>query len=298
MAVAFESISNTGFTSWDGVPRTVTITKPTGLAAGDLMVAILASNNSPGSGWDTIPSGWTYAGEEGEVSGTLSVSYECSIYYKIATAGDAAASDFSFTNQAGNGSANETGLGSILRFSGAYLQSSFVDASEDTDGGTANSYTGGVDPTVADSILILAVFGHGTATTVSNYAITTSNPTWTERQDVNQNSTLDYTFAIATGPRSAATATGNYSADFASSVGKSVGILAAVVPPTNATISPSVISAASSVQAPTVAAGASVSTSVISFASSVQAPTVTISTPDWTNLDKSSTSSFTNPDKS
>lgn len=295
MAIAYRSHASTNLTSIDGSDARVTITKPTGLTAGDWMVAIIGVTAT----FSDTPSGWT---KVGEINGSGGADECLRVYTKIADASDAAASDFTF-DLGNNGTTNDYIGGCLICGTGTspVLSSVFFASAQDSDGGTTNSYAAGVSPLVADALFFMGVFARhtvGSGVTTSNYAIATSNPTWTERMDNSVNDSADYTLAVATAPRAESTATGNFSADFSSSVGDSVGVLFAVIEATNVTVSPSVISVTASVQAPTVSGGATVSPAAISITASVQAPTVTTAAPDWTNVDKSAAPSWVNPDKS
>jgi len=154
MAIAFESVSTGAFVD----ATSIVITKPTGLAEGDLMVAILGSDETDGF---NTPSGWTAL-----ESVTLSSpdTYSANVFYKVADAGDVAASDFTFSppDQAIIG-------GGILRISGA--AANFV-----TDTGTSTSnvavYTGGVTPLSAETLMIICGV-NGSQLTTSGYNITT-----------------------------------------------------------------------------------------------------------------------------
>jgi hypothetical protein len=69
---------------------TVTMTKPTGLTIGDLLVAVITTNDQT----VTAPSGWT---QLFNIQGTASATWRTRLYYKIATSTETAASNFTFT---------------------------------------------------------------------------------------------------------------------------------------------------------------------------------------------------------
>lgn len=295
MAISYQSVATQNLTSINGSPNTVTLGKPIGLAAGDLMLAIVGSNNG---GDFATPSGWTKLGEQSVGGGDEILA----AYWKIADSADAAASSFAFA-LGGTGGTNDYNGGALLRISGTapVTSAAFYDGGADTDGGTTNNYTGGVTPLVADCLLVMGVYGRhasGAGVTVDSYSVTTSNPTWTERFEHSANDTDDYTIAVATAPRPEITATGDFAAVFSASQTHSSGVLIAIVETTNVTVSPSVISTVLNIQAPTVEAGASVSPSVITATVAVQAPTVTTEASDWSNKAKSSQGSTTNKQKS
>jgi hypothetical protein len=306
MAATYQSISTTNLSGTGGgsAAHSLVVTKPSGLTAGDEMLAWVATgaNNdidtaSEGSDDTMSAAGWTKIG--GASKSDQSPDSFIAIYRKTATAGDAAATNFTLFNRSG-GVSNNFG-GGIIRFSSdsvvssAYTYSDF-DTTEDTNPTTV-TVSGGVTPSIADNILVmigmLASSDNSNVLSVSNYAVTTSNPTWTERVDNTRLTDGEaHVQFVATGPRSATTATGNYSFDVAGD-GPSDAIFGAVClltvqTVTNVSVSPSVISMTSSVQSPTVAANANVTVgSAISLTSSVQSPTVSGSAAPWVNLPKS-----------
>ena len=298
MAVSYRSIATGAFTDMNGAAPSITITKPTGLTAGDYMVAIIGFVDADRGTGDAI-SGWTLLEAINNSNCSLYV------YGKTADAGDAAASNFTFAIDTGTGGANDYIVGGLIAISGTAPISNavFVNSGSDSDGGTTNVFANTITPTVADSILIMGVLGQhtgGAGVTTSNYAVATDNPTWTERYDTTVNDTTDYTFAIATGPRSAVTATGNSQADFSSATTFGAGVVIAVLETTNVTVNPSVISLVGSVQSPSVTGSATVTiASPVSLTANIVAPTVTVSDAKWSTTNKSNTSpTITNVNKS
>lgn len=299
MAVAFESVATT---SWQTVTNgnNLTITKPTGLNAGDLMVAHLSnvvggSNNA--DGWNT-PSGWTILVDDSE-SGNLNSSAGLVVFYKIADSGDAAASNFSFTK---NGSQGTTVHGALYRISGA---SAVAKASDSEISTLTPTYTNTITPSFANSLLLfLTTYADAGATagSASSYAITTDNPTWTETYD-----TYGEIFphrgltAGAYASRSAVTATGNSTITFTATGGNaqnSIGVIVVISPVVDVTNSPAVIEMTANLIEPSVSGGATVTvSSALSATTSVIAPTVSFPADDWTNQTKNS-STWTNQSKS
>lgn len=86
-------------------------------------------------------------------------------------------------------------------------------------------------------------------------------------------------------------------ADWVSGATRTVFACAAFEINPNASPTIAVLSAVATVQEPTVTGGALVSPSVVTATAAVVDPTVTTALPDWTNIDKNS-SSWTNQDKS
>jgi len=199
MAVAYESSSTVVF----GSGSSITLTKPTGLAEGDLMLTGFGGAINTSS--PTAPSGWTKLVVDNPASDDRSL-----IYYKIADSGDVAASDFTWSWSISNPRA-----GVIYRFSGSEAPDIF-----DTQSNTNVSGTGpftvtmtGIDvtPVKTDSILVTFIHTYLTAAnTISDYAVANNDPTWVEILDT-YNAAADKTYASAYGPYSPASATGNLS---------------------------------------------------------------------------------------
>ena len=98
MAIVVESVSPVA----TAISSNLTVTKPTGVAVGDLLVAVLFAveadvGSLAGESW-TLLSGWSNAG-----SVLNGVTNAVSFQYKLATSGDVSASNFTF-----NFSDNET----------------------------------------------------------------------------------------------------------------------------------------------------------------------------------------------
>lgn len=220
MAIAYQSIATTDFNEVS--PGTLTITKPSGLAVGDMMVAYIVWDTS-NTDAPTLPSGFTSLLHDTTATKTA-------WSYKIATSGDVAASNFVFTLA---GTVTGSG-GSIMRWSGVgqINAGSTVRVNSTT---TTPSFAGGITPAVADSYLIMGYHSPYTHT-VSSYAISTDNPTWTEISD-EQNSSPDLTMAIAYASRPEVTATGNFTVTTSTSHDDHNGVLIYLSPQTNVNLS-------------------------------------------------------------
>lgn len=197
MAVAYGSQSNTG---WVG-SSDVTVTKPTGLAVGDLMIFWLVSS---GGTVDPVNlSGWTYIGYQG-IGGPDKASYVC---YKYATSGDVAASNFTWTGTSSGG------LGAIIRITGASNLSSLIVTSATDVNKTTNtstpSFTGITPPSRGNNLILQLWYASTSVSSIDTYAIATSNPSWTEILDVA--SGTSFCASAAYGLRPQTTATGNFS---------------------------------------------------------------------------------------
>ena len=292
MAVAFASVSTATANETSNNSTTLTLTKPTGLAAGDLMIAVLTYSDGTESQFYAL-TGWT------AVIGTDDGDLVTTVLCRVADAGDAAASDFTFTKTAGDEVVNL--CGALFRITGAGFTGSANITAQDkgTSSDASAIYTGGITPT-ADSLLMFIATSGAVSTTASGYAIATSNPTWTERVEITStDSTPDNNLVIATASRPEATATGDFSLTWAADPGESVGHLLSIQETTNVTTSPAVISVVASVQAPTVTGGATVTVSAaISITAAVQAPTVVTAASEVTNTSRSSAPTWVNTSKS
>lgn len=201
MAIAVASTANNGYAT----ASSIVITKPTGLAATDMMVALI---HIFGNATVTTPSGWTQGTPQ-----TSSTSQSLTYLYKIADSTDAAASNFTF-----NLSGSVDVAGGILRVTGQAFTTLLDSHDQDTntnDGGGTLTFSGGVTPTNAGSLLIMAI-GTNSDQQNGNYgsnALATDNPSWTEAWEVEKNLTdnNNYVHQVAYAVRPEVTATGNYS---------------------------------------------------------------------------------------
>ncbi len=164
-AVTYESSNTTAIAE-----GAITITKPTGLAVGDAMFVFLAFSNTDAT---PTPSGWTLVRN---TSTDFNASTDGAIFYKIATSGDVAASNFSFDVTDTTGSLT----GTLVRVSGVNQTLPFESVSVATQNAntTARSHTVSVTPTNATSI-IFAFCSHLEQGALGPYS-STGSPTWTE----------------------------------------------------------------------------------------------------------------------
>lgn len=277
MAVTYESVQ-----SATGSGTSITVTKPTGLAVGDVMVFIWSTNNTPGS---VTATGWSVLTSVGPHS--ASDNY-MNAYYKIADSSDTAASDFTHTINN-----SRPWVGAILRLSDC--SADFVATVGTSTNDSTPTYSGGITPDAADSLFIMAISVDG-STNTSAYSLTTDNPTWTERVDTVSGSSP--MLSIATATRSAVTASGDWNATISSSA-ESSSILTSVQSAQSVTITPTVLNVVSSIQEPTVGISKIFSVSPLTIASSVLTPTfysdpwtggVKSGAPTWTDATKNSSS--------
>ncbi len=195
MAIAYQSIGTVTYASGN----TVTIPKPSGLAVGDLMVAMVHQKDVDTAtctlaGWtaiDTMDLNIT----SGDFAWTL---------YKVADAADVLLTQFVFV-------LNRTAYvaGAIFRIDGQ-AASSQINAhawAEHSSNTTSHTYADTITPSVANCLLLIGVFNSGNVTN-SGYAIATDNPTWTEAFDVGSAGAAR-AFAGAYANRPETSATGN-----------------------------------------------------------------------------------------
>jgi len=276
---------------------TVTITKPSGLAVGDIMVAfcscIIAGAST--TTW-TDPSGWT------ELA-VVSVSNDASIgvFAIVATSTETAASNFAF--QADGGDADNV-AGAIFRVTGTNGFTSLAANVTTTSGsstGTSSPSVTGLTTQNADGVLLIqgwAVELVDGDMAIGSYAVVNNDPTWTEEYDIyNEPSGIANNLGIASATYTLQQATGNFSCSGDQS-SDWAGAMVSVTEDIDVTVSPAVITATGTVQAPTVTGTAVASPAVITATAAVQAPTITAGTSKWINTDKSANSSFTNTTKS
>lgn len=173
MALAYVSVQKAEVT---GINTTITVTKPTSLATGDLMVAHLYwEDYSTGS--VTPPSGFTTLATEVNSDNDDALR----IYYKIADAGDVAASDFTFTNSFEFHDASVA----LSRWTGADSTTPLSIYSSNETAVATSITLSTMTPASAQSMIYIAtgVSGSGGLRTTDSYSIATDNPSWTEIYD-------------------------------------------------------------------------------------------------------------------
>lgn len=267
-----------------GNASSITVTKPSGLAVGDLMIFHYGYNDGVDTA-DTI-SGWTH-----EVN-SYGGSNKTGIQYKIADSGDVAASNFtvSFTGIVGNP------LAGLLRITD-YVSSGLLNENKDTGANSDNTLSMAVTPSYPNSLILMFIHSsEGGA--ISNYAIATDNPSWSEQYDIQNGSSSGLACASATRTQTTSTGDSSFTSSSGSGTEDYFGILVAIETPASVTVSPTVVDITTSVQSPTVSGGATVSPTVVSATTSVVAPTVSFPQDDWTNQSKSSADTWTNQSKS
>lgn len=195
MAIVKESV---GIQNWGGGGTQYSAAKPSGLAVGDLMVALGADT---GLGTVTLASGWTLIRNSQEANTQITSAW------KIAVSADVAASSITWASVAVG-----TSIASIVyRISGANPVAPIGASNGGSIVNTAAPSLSGATPNKANSLFIQGWSNANTggSNTISGYAIVTSNPTWNEDIDTN---TSNFNFASASALRPEATASGNFSA--------------------------------------------------------------------------------------
>lgn len=308
MAVVIQSQSSSNLAYNNS---TVTIAKPTGLAVGDLMVVFLGHGDRNGTiGSPTWSGDVTWLDLSG-VSG-FSNAYSNSsddgnrtshggAAYKIADSADVAKTNFVFTHSSTASTIRANG-GIIFRIDG-HEASSPVGASlsaQKVEDDTPDFATG-ITPTESSLLFmfnVLSLDQNATVQTMSGYAITTSNPSWTENFE-SLSAETGMSTASATRPETTSTGAWNYSTtnNGTANLSDHVSFLIAIKPNINITVTAVPIIANCSMPVPTVTGGATVTAVPLIANVSMPVPVVSTPTPTWSNQSKSSTS-WTNQSKS
>jgi hypothetical protein len=282
MALVVESTSVNS-----GSGTTLVITKPTGLAVGDLMIAVLGCYGGIAQTIDTL-SGWTLIANRAFSNGSVNMQY------KIADAGDVAASNFTFTDTA----SSSIFSGSIMRVSG-HASVGFLDASDSDDynstAKTSISFTTTVSPTYNNSLIVLC-FGAGNnggagAGTIGSYVVSDGTLSWTELYDYSVDiGSIDPILGGAYGIQATAVALTTYGATLSLTKEAQGGIIAVFrakvdATGTNATFAVSPLLSTQNGVAGGQGTNATFAVSPTLFNQSGRATTPT----QWTNPDKPST---------
>lgn len=293
MAVAYESVATV---DWNNIASTanMTIDKPTGLAVGDIMVAHISSLDTTNV---AVGFNSTWTSIAGLASGVnVNSDAYVNVFWKIADSGDVAAGSFSFAH--GISDSTNVCAGAIYRISGAY--SAAAASAFTTDDGTP-TFTNTITPTLANSVLLFLTTvadASQTAGTTSAYAITTSNPSWTEAYDFHTSSgTVRGLMAGAYASRPQVTATGDSTCTYSADTQNSIGVMVVMSPVTNGSVTAEPLIGAVTIPAPAFSASGGTTAVQLNATLSIPAPAITVDTPDWSNANKSSAPTWTNPNK-
>lgn len=268
----------------------VVITKPTGLAAGDLMVGYLITHAGSAITF-TTPSGWTSL-----LSDTSASTRKFSVFTKVADSGDVAASNFTFSTSI----ASNYTLGILTACQGVASGSEITASEIDTGAsGTSISLTGTSTPATTDSLVLMSISGYITDG-VANVGSYTSTPskTWTELAEVTVDSgVIDPFVAVASATSGSTSQITNYGATLSTSKGDVQGTLIIVRPPTDATGTNALLSVSPTLFSQNGSSGVTGTNALLSVSPTHldQSGSAT-SSPVWSNDTKPSTA-WTNPDK-
>lgn len=187
MAIAVATTATTTFAAG----TTTTITKPTGLAVGDLLVAAIGANAGVGITIDT-KSGWTLAATQAATNTSISLQY------RIADSADVAASNFVFSCPSASRMA-----GALMRVTGHAATSTLDEVDSDNNNTAASAtinFSSTVTPYNAGNLVVLVLNGsdgNDGGASMSSYT-TTPSITFTELIDTTADSgTSDPVFAAA-----------------------------------------------------------------------------------------------------
>lgn len=189
--MAFPVVQNTQTNSGSSV-SSVVITKPTGLAVGDALVASICFYQSGSSRTFNTPAGWTEQTKKDNQDGGIAV------YTKVADSSDVSASNFTFSIS----SVADLMAGSLSRVT-EYSTFGVSESDENISPSSATStYTTALTPTVSDNLVYMAFMGADNTYTgtpsVSGYSSTPSE-TFTEIADVGvKNVNLGLGLGVAT----------------------------------------------------------------------------------------------------
>lgn len=195
--------------TWSSV-TSHSVTKPSGLLSGDLLILVLATI---GARPFTVGADWfNLAGTSAAYTEISIANNYQGIAWRYATVADESASSYSFnTSEAALACASMICIRGAATSSpiGAYASATVADDS-------TPSFANTITPPNADSLIVLAALASSTNTagtgTASGYAIVTSTPTWTEAFEGGvEGGAEDKILAAAAGVRAAITATGNSS---------------------------------------------------------------------------------------
>lgn len=193
MALVIESTAVTANVN----STSVALTKPSGVVAGDLLIAIFGCSGqtsiTPPSGFTVIS---TYASNA--INGNFWNGWKVAdgtegASFTFSTPGSAEMGGMVMRISGANNSSPIGATGQVNAREGAYQDSPFTTMS--------------ITPAAANSLLVYGIVVDDiTSYGIDSYAIATDNPTWTEQCD---SGSLGMNIAVATGPRAAVTATGN-----------------------------------------------------------------------------------------
>lgn len=257
MAVAYASVAS-ATKSHGGGTDSLTINKPSSLATGDLMIAALHIHGSSAgfslAGWTTL-----FTGDDGSNQGLR-------VLWKIATAGDVAASNFAFST---SGTSGDGMSGFIARITGTFSDVDNIMSTYDvnTSATTTHTFTPGLTPVLSNTLFLMGSGVRGD-TTQSTYAVANNNPTWTERVDTSINTSNDSSISLATAALSAVGATGDFNITLGGSF-EAVGFLIAITEDVGASGNHAILNMTSDLLGGTLSVGTTASHSILNMSSEI-----------------------------
>jgi hypothetical protein len=278
----------------------LTVTKPTGVAVGDLLIATLMSYAADSAGGDNTfneLSGWTRSINSAPASGDLSFTLQ----WKIADSGDVSASDYTFVASA----TNDNLRGQIIRASG-HNSLNPLQHTDTYTGNAVNSATLSASTSytpLVNGALIITMLGceFTTGSTVRSFsAHTASGTSLTEGIDVGgSDGSGGASIASAYGVQSTAAEITTYGATINTSTPNHFGAIAVFLPPVNATGSNTLVTATTSTftQSGTCDGIGGTNTLVTAAAAVNTQDGTDMSITQWSNPDKSNAPDWQNPDK-
>lgn len=285
MAIAVASTSTTAYAS---SITSVTITKPSGLQVGDIMVAVISYTLTTAT--TPTPSGWT------AVVKNLNKN---DIYQKVADSSDVAASNFTFNlNDIGNAG------GSIMRITGGETNNVVFDFHSADVSGSASPLTVThtmENPALANVLLVMSILNddNDVISTVSGHFVTGgTNPTWTTLHNFNdggEDSTFNTVYATYASSTQI-TAFGHATTDADGSVFSNIALLI-LRPQTNGDGTHAQVAATCSVFDNSSSSSVPPSDQVVATCTTNTHTTDAVNPTVWTNETKNS-STWTNEEKS
>lgn len=278
-APVIESSNSQSFTT----SSPISITKPTGLAEGELLCAVISNAvDGSGSAATSTPAGWKE--EISHLSSEADPSVKISVYTKVADSSDVAASNFSFTTQA------SPTAGILFRISNSGGGTLTEDSDQDDTSNTTANATLSVNTTYDEALLLMVVFGRdGSAVaTTSGYTVSGTNPTWTEQFDTNTNgSSFDHTMAVASAEIATARTITTAAATWSTNIDESHIVLVSIAPPTPVTVTPDSVSLVADNTDPTLNVKVTVTPDSVGLTNAVSGSTNEAFSKTWTTTPKS-----------
>ena len=202
----------------------VTVTAPTGITTGDLLVGFFSAFRPGGTQTSALPAGWT----DIQAQSTSGTRLTARAFYKIAELADESATDYTFTS-----SGADYCQGAILRISGAASGSEITVSEVDyitNNASTSISHTATSTPISVNSLAIIYATGHDfsiTATVTTSGYTSTPSATWTERADIGHRDGVSdgSSLAVATAPITDPSEITNYSYTQSEVLDETIGML-------------------------------------------------------------------------